>query len=330
MFSKIIGGVRNAVSNTLERAKNVLPPKPQLPNPFGKDGFDRPRIDLPKLPKINLPDIKPPVIGLPRIDLPKINLPKIDPKDLKAPIIGLPKIDLPSLGEIKDGVGDFIEDVKDGVGDFFGDLKDKVIRGGVEALFKAIEALPGDVGDAELNKIMDIAGVKAEPRGLTDAERVELEKIYGDSIDYDKVQVRVGDIGLFNVDDRPLVLGNTVLVPDGRLKGGEIRPDDLVHEAVHLWQFQHGGLDYIKQSFQDQGTEGQGAYDISDELKNQTPWSELRTEQQAVLIETMLEQGYFDQPEGSRSFRVDGVDYSAYAAEVLEQLRAGEGAPGDR
>lgn len=234
------------------------------------------------------------------------------------PDFDLPEIDLPS-----------VDDIKDAVGGFLGDLKDAIIERGAEALFDALEALPGDIGNEELRKLQDLGQVKAPERGLLPEERQALEAIYGDSIDYDQVVVREGDIGLFNQDDRPLVLGNTILVPEGRLNDetGRIGTADLVHEAAHIWQFQHGGIDYIKESIQAQGTEGQGAYEYEEDVLSGTPFDELLTEQQAHLIEDAYRQGYFD-PNGDKTFEIDGRDMTAYLEEALRNIRQGRGGPG--
>lgn len=237
------------------------------------------------------------------------------------PDFDLPEIDLPDLPSI--------DDIKDAVGGFLGDLKDKIIEGGVEALFDALEALPGDIDNEELRKLQDLGQVKAPERGLHPEEREALEAIYGDSIDYDEVVVREGDIGLFNRDDRPLVLGNTILVPEGRLddETGRISTEDLVHEAAHLWQFQHGGIDYIKDSLQAQGTQGSGAYEFEEDVLAGTPFDELGTEQQAHLLESAYEQGYFE-PGANKKFYVDGRDMTAYLEEALRNVRQGRGGPG--
>src|SRR5690606_7127022 len=153
----------------------------------------------------------------------------------------------------------------------------------LDEAFRLLDALPGEIDQGALNRIMDLGGVKAPERPLSAEERAILEPIFGEGLNYDDIRVRIGDIGIFTQDDRPLVIGNTILVPEGRLKDGEIRRDDLVHEALHNWQFQQGGIEYIKLSVQDQLTGGSSAYDISGALENRTPWNELRTEQQAVI-----------------------------------------------
>lgn len=233
---------------------------------------------------------------------------------------GLPDIDLPDLPGL--------DDIKDALGKLLASVKDQIIERGMDGLFAALEALPGDIGNEELRRLQDLGQVKAPERRLTAEERASLEAIYGDSIDYDAVVVREGDIGLFNRDDRPLVLGNTILVPEGRLDDdGQISGGDLIHEAAHLWQFQHGGIDYIKESLEDQGQRGSGAYDYEADVLAGKPWDELGPEQQAHLIEEAYEQGYFD-ANGRGRFEINGQDATAYLEEALRQIRGGYGSPG--
>lgn len=98
-------------------------------------------------------------------------------------------------------------------------------------------------------------------------------------------------------------------------------------EAAHLWQFQHGGIDYIKESLKDQAQQGSGAYDYEADVLAGKPWHELGPEQQANLIEEAYEQGYFD-ANGRGTFKINGKDATAYLEEALRQIRGGYGSPG--
>lgn len=301
---------------------------------------------LPELPKVNVAEIadrfSPPSVtevaakrlgGLPEITLPDAQDVKDvfgDVREASGEAVSGARERMSSL---VDGVGDLFGGAKDRLGDFMeglgpqlSELKDRAITVALDEAFRLLDALPGEIDQNALNRIMDLGGVKAPERPLTAEERAILEPIFGEGLNYDDIRVRVGDIGIFNQDDRPLVIGNTILVPEGRLKNGEIRKDDLVHEALHNWQFQQGGIEYIKLSVQDQLTGGSSAYDISGALENRTPWNELRTEQQAVIIETAFEKHYFDR-EGARVI-IDGVDHTAYFEECIEAMRTGQGAPG--
>lgn len=231
------------------------------------------------------------------------------------------------FGDVQEQAGNLLESAKGKTSELLGTVKEGLIYEGLDAVFEALDALPGEIDQKKLNKVMELGGVTAPERTLTDAERATLESVYGDSIDYDALRIREGDIGIFNNNNRALVLGNTILMPPENLKAdGSIPGTLLVHEAMHVWQFQNGGVDYIKESVQDQLAAGQGAYNIDGALANHTPWNELRTEPQAVVIEKAFKAGLFNTP--PRPYIVDGVDHSDYVRGLVEQIRAGQGAPG--
>jgi len=293
---KIPSGVSNPVGNVVNKGREVLPSAtPAVGKAVDSDTFAAPADRAQRL-----------LGGLP-------HLPRLD--ELRQTAKGA-----------SEKLNGLLGDVKERAGDFYGTAKEVVIREGLEVAFAAIEALPGEIDQKALNRVMELGGVKAPERPLSEDELAILKPIFGDGLDYESIRVRVGDIGLFNQDDRPLVIGNSILIPEGRLKNGEIRKDDLVHEALHNWQFQQGGLDYIKESFQDQLLGGAHAYDISEALKNRTPWNEVRTENQAVIIETAYEKGFFNDP--PKRVVIDGVDHTDYFRDCVKQMQAGQGAPG--
>ncbi len=92
------------------------------------------------------------------------------------------------------------------------------------------------------------------PRSLTQEERAYAELIYGDSLDYDAVQVYI---------DSPyttfasLTLGNSIHLKSTDL-GADTASDvtrssegrfSLIHELGHVYQYQQSGWDYLKNSF---------------------------------------------------------------------------------
>lgn len=170
-----------------------------------------------------------------------------------------------------------------------------------------------------------LLGVEGKGRGLTDAERAHLRRIYGDAIDYDQVRVVEGKSGLFGLNDRPFVHGNTIYMKDVRSL------DILTHEMHHVWQFQNGGPDYMSEALWSQQF-GKG-YDWEQSVPG-TPWAKLEPEQQAELIEVASRQGYFTPGhpnEGVFLYDVDGDgrldNLTAYLETALQQIRAGAGAP---
>lgn len=79
-------------------------------------------------------------------------------------------------------------------------------------------------------------------RPLLESEREVLLEIFGDSLQLDPI--RVVKTHWLNA---PTVLGHTIRVRPGYDFSGSHRAV-LVHEAMHLWQYQHLGTGYITDS----------------------------------------------------------------------------------
>ena len=156
---------------------------------------------------------------------------------------------------------------------------------------------------------------------LSPTEKAELEKVYGDSIDYDSVKIVEGDTGIMTVGDAARTIGNTIYIPKSLLP---LSQSLLTHEMGHVWQFQNGGDDYMREALWGQYV-GDG-YDYEKGIKEGKSFSDLNPEQQADLMRELYNSGFAGDPAG-HPFIIDGVDYSAYATEALRQVRNGEGAP---
>jgi hypothetical protein len=181
--------------------------------------------------------------------------------------------------------------------------------------------------------------LKLEPKGrvLTDVEKEELDKVFAGTIDFSKVLVKEGKLGLMGASHRGVTICNTIYIPgeDGAGYGAPGTPgymELLVHEHVHVWQYQNGGPNYITGSVKSQfegWRKGQGtryAYRFDLGVKDGKNWSQLGAEQQAKLIELAYVAGLFSDP-NARVIAVDGDDYTDYAWDAIAELRAGRGAP---
>jgi hypothetical protein len=84
--------------------------------------------------------------------------------------------------------------------------------------------------------------VSGRGRPLSAGERALLHEVFGESIDLEPI--RVVEAHWLNA---PTVLGNSIRVQPGYAFTG-IRSSVLVHEGVHLWQFQNLGTGYITDS----------------------------------------------------------------------------------
>ncbi|MEO1231740.1 MAG: hypothetical protein AAFZ18_22810 [Myxococcota bacterium] len=157
-------------------------------------------------------------------------------------------------------------------------------------------------------------GLEAPGRALNPNERATLQRVFGDALDLEPLRVKEGPAGVASLTSRPFVHGHCLY-----LKSWTLTPPILVHEAVHFWQYQHGGADYMLESLLSQAF-GRG-YDWQNDVG--APWSELETEQQASVIEDAFRAGYF----ATGSFVVDGADLSGVLEGYVAELRAGRGAP---
>jgi hypothetical protein len=116
----------------------------------------------------------------------------------------------------------------------------------------------------------------------------------------------------------------------------------LVHEMVHVWQFENGGPDYMPEALLSQNNGGNGfvlddtgtavvpadpgyAFDIAVAAGEQ--WEEFNPEQQASFIEVAFQVPVnFDSP-ATTPMNFNGVDYSSELSNALSNIRSGEGTP---
>jgi hypothetical protein len=153
------------------------------------------------------------------------------------------------------------------------------------------ERFNGQLVDIILDKISDrnpiIAASKIIGRGLHSREIEELQKIFGDRLNYDAVRIYEGtdipnlldDIGrvIKDMPARPDHVHNAITFGNLCFFGREIRTDNirsfealdgaelvdmkwLVHELTHVWQYQTRGWSYLWQAWESQRTQKEGAY----------------------------------------------------------------------
>lgn len=146
--------------------------------------------------------------------------------------------------------------------------------------------------------VQRMVGAEAAARPLTAEELVTLRGVFGDSLSYRNVRVVQGRCGLFGTNDRAFTLGNTVY-----LKGIDLadRPDILVHEVVHVWQYQHDGPRYTADALGAQvvyGWKGRGAYEWRAELdRGRTSWRDFNDEAQGAYVQQLWAEGQLDAPD---------------------------------
>lgn len=157
----------------------------------------------------------------------------------------------------------------------------------------------------------------APSRGLTTGERALLARIFGAALDTSLIVVREDLRGLLNLSRRAFVIENVIHLP---MRPHSAPPHLLVHEATHVWQFQHGGHAYIADSVWAQ-TLGDG-YQLERGLLQGRRWDELNCEQQATLVEQAFVQRCFD----GRPFVLRGRDWTWAFEAAWAALKAGQGA----
>ena len=190
-----------------------------------------------------------------------------------------------------------------------------------------------------LSAIQETLGL--EPKGkLLSARQIEmLRSVYGDSIDYSKVVIKEGKAGLISAANpsRAFVVGNTIYAPSG-----EISDSTLVHEMMHVWQYQNGGVGYMGKAVSAQlwgptnANGGERGYYYEDDILAGKPFEKLNPEQQAQLI-----QDAFSARPGRKilpptnppgRFTIQGsgnteVDITAYVLRAWDMVKAGKGVP---
>ncbi len=190
----------------------------------------------------------------------------------------------------------------------------------------------------KLSAIQTLFGIEPVGRKLNDEEKALLKQYFGVSIDYDNIQIKVGKSGLFTLDKgtEAFVHGDTIYIPNSNWKGATDLYGNpawealLVHEAVHVWQHQNGGTDYISEALWAQASGS--AYELTPERVQSTSWSDLNPEEQGELFEIAHREGWLEslktgEPVFWNKNDPMGDDMHEVFETALLQLRTGGGAP---
>ncbi len=175
-------------------------------------------------------------------------------------------------------------------------------------------------------------------RGLTKRERAVLWPIFGESIIYDAVRLVEGSAGILTIFDRAFTMGYTIYLPS-------YREEILVHECMHVWQFQFGGFIYIGDSAANQLVKifnpRHEPYDWRPHIDAGKSWYTLKNiEAQAEFISDVYARGHFnfdapgvpddttpgaffqeDTSLGSNAFILDTVNYTEQANDAWRIIR---------
>ncbi|MCP5467799.1 MAG: hypothetical protein H7A32_00845 [Deltaproteobacteria bacterium] len=243
------------------------------------------------------------------------------------PLIGKNSIPKNIQIMIEDFAADLLKGIREvpkAIRDFFRDL-------GLEIVGAVIYA----AGQIVLT-VKEIFQQSLDSRGLNSEERAILEPIFGNSIDYDAVKIKTGDAGSFFSDSNAgIAHGNNLIMHANKETVGQERYEEiLVHEMVHIWQYQNFGVGIFGTSVVDQSINSTEESRDWTKAAPEKGWNQLKAEQQAELIEQLFFSGYFDEPlPENRTFFFDtngdgqDEDLTAYAAAAMESLLRGEGKP---
>jgi len=189
-------------------------------------------------------------------------------------------------------------------------------------------------------------------RPLTKAEREMIRRIFFNSISLYNIRIVEGRAGAFDVHPGANTLGNTIYMKDidtGSLRGRSI----LVHECVHVWQYQNHGSAYTADALGAQFLMPNPYIWENEVARGRSEWTDFNKEAQAEMIEevwlwgTLTYNGntsrglgcFFDLQDvqsrfgnGSAEFiytgtdddhipRHEPIDYTELAARAVESIR---------
>lgn len=200
----------------------------------------------------------------------------------------------------------------------YGIFTRRAFLGGVSDLISPIAGTIILVLGTVMALLQSVCYAQGFERPLTNKERTQLQKVFKNSINYYVLRIVEGHAGIFGINSRPFVLGNTIYMKKCRDFGV------LVHEAVHIWQFQHTGNRYASDALRAQWF-SPDPYNWKREIitKGKITWVDFNAEAQAEFIHILWKAEYFEITNRKPCLFVDGIDLSDFAKETVEKMRSG-------
>ena len=177
-----------------------------------------------------------------------------------------------------------------------------------------------DIGSPTLGMIIVVSGkvvsmlqsifyLQGFERPLTDHEKLQLERVFKDSLNYYVIRIIEGHAGLFGLSSRAFTLGNTLY-----MKTKTFPIDLLVHETTHVWQYQQTGDRYASDALTAQWFVSD-AYDWEKEItvRSKVQWTEFNNEAQAEFFEDLWKSGVLRDSSGATLQAGDGAFFDADA-----------------
>ena len=191
------------------------------------------------------------------------------------------------------------------------------------------------VGGKGIAWIQSIFYAQGFERPLTDKEKTQLKRVFKKSLNYYVIRIIEGHAGVFGINDRPFVLGNTIY-----MKSDSFGIDSLVHEATHVWQYQQNGDRYASDAIAAQWfVPDEYNWEREINVRGKDDWSDFNNEAQAEFFEDLWNKGelrdsagttlhsgdgYFYDADGKNNFgyfEIDGKDYTSIATKAVKTVR---------
>lgn len=210
----------------------------------------------------------------------------------------------------------------------------------VEGLVDILVALVGAVllvAGKLLSLAQHLVPVERPARRLDEDEWALLRRVYHDSLSLFNIRIvenRAG-AGIFAVSSAPFVLGNTIYMKNTPAADWDLV---LVHESVHVWQYQQEGIEYLGRAIGNQ-IRGDGTASWLARAAAGDGWEDFGWEDQAWFIEDVWEHGElvladgstdlgagaffdFEDPGTTPTVVVGGVVHTALAVATTLAIRA--------
>lgn len=188
------------------------------------------------------------------------------------------------------------------------------------------------VGGKIIGVVQSIIPLQWGKRRLTRNERAILRRVFRGSVALYNVRIIEGFAGIYSINDRPFTLGNTIYMKD---VDPASEPWILVHECVHVWQYQNMGGRYVADALGAQALVDD-AYSWEAELtRGNARWQDFNEEAQGKFLEDVYREGRFvgsaatgngefynDDPVGSNvEFVFGGTDRTVLARDSVAYVR---------
>lgn len=191
-------------------------------------------------------------------------------------------------------------------------------RGGV--------SIHSPVVDEFLTQVSDVHSVFSG-REMFPAEIALARTIFGNSVDFSRVRLIIGDLAAGTT------AGNNIRLPRTFNITNDEHKQLLIHEMTHVWQFQHNGPGYITTSLLQQAhasaTRGNRNFAYDYTIRSGNSFFEFAPEQQAFIVENyyamLRDQQTLGTPEGATAmYKSNHLNSRGFNADVTAAQRRSE------